>query len=91
MERGRRIIFDKATGKIYTDTGEAVGDLFPHDEISGLDYIDFPYGYESDNFSKAVKYHIDTDTRTVIFDELIPLPMTYEELQQQLLIVQGVI
>lgn len=71
MERGRRILYDNATGKVLISTGEAIGDVLAHEEIQGqIEALDLPYGYESDKFLRAKLYHVDPETKTVVFDEL---------------------
>lgn len=74
MERGRRIFYDAADGKILYDSGEATGNLIPNASISSEDairYIDLPYGESSDLFAKAVRYHVNPATKKVVFDEII--------------------
>lgn len=95
MEVGRRIIFDKTTGKIIFDMGEHSGDVPPLEPITEIDFIDLPYGQDSSKFNNAKSYHIDVATRQVVFDEFREPTLTPEqqvaELQQQLLQAQGVI
>lgn len=80
IEVGRRIIFDTVTGKIILNTGEMQGSVLPREKIvGGLDFIDLPYGQDSDKFMKAKSYHVDLDTREVIFDELYSPVETEEE------------
>ncbi|HBF4023597.1 TPA: hypothetical protein KOE02_002565, partial [Clostridioides difficile] len=43
MNRANRIICDQ-TGKILLQTGEAMGDVLEHDEITELHCIDVEYG-----------------------------------------------
>lgn len=95
---GRRIIFDTQTGKIISDLGEMQGtdgSLISRDTISGLSYIDLPYGQDSDKFNRVKFYHVDVATKTVVFDELYDPPVDKDAeiatLQQQLLQSQGVI
>ena len=95
---GRRIIFDTTTGKIITDMGEmqgSDGSLIPREPINGLDYIDLPYGQDSDKFGRVKSYHVDVTSKTVVFDELYDPPVDKDaeilQLQQQLLQAQGVI
>jgi hypothetical protein len=95
---GRRIIYDTTTGKIIMDMGEMQGtdgSLIPRDTINGLDYIDLPYGQDSDKFSRVKSYHVDVTSKSVVFDELYDPPVDKDaeilQLQQQLLQAQGVI
>jgi hypothetical protein len=96
MQRGRRIIFDKVSGQIIIDFGEAQGDILPFPAVNSLDFIDLPYGQDIDKFSRVKEYHIDTVTKTVVFDELLPVDETASEdftddTENQLLISEGVI
>lgn len=96
---GRRIIFDKSTGKIIFDMGEMQGDVLPREDLGELDHIDLEYGQDTDKFMRVKKYHIDTKTKTVVFDELYePVETEGEklrrekaELENQLLRAKGVI
>lgn len=84
---GRRIIFDTQTGKIIMDTGEmqgSDGSLIPREPINGLDYIDLPYGQDSDKFNRIKSYHVDPTSKTVVFDELYDPIQTPEERIQEL-------
>lgn len=95
IQVGRRIIFDKITGAIIFNTGEMQGDMPPREVINELDFIDLPFGQDSDKFMRAKVYHVDPITKEVVFDELVEPTLTPEqqiaELQQQLLQAQGVI
>lgn len=95
MQVGRRIIFDRNTGNIVVDFGEMQGDVLPREDINELDYVDLPYGMYNEEFSRVKKYHVDTNTKEIVFDELYPKQLTQaeqiEELENQLLISQGVI
>ncbi|WP_373845053.1 hypothetical protein [Clostridium sp.] len=93
QEIGRRIIFDTATGKIIMDTGEmqgSDGSLLPREPINGLDYIDLPYGQDSDKFNRVKSYHVNPETKEIVFDEFYNPVQTPEqrisELENQLLI-----
>lgn len=97
-ELGRRIIYDTTTGRIIINTGEIQclnGSLTPRESINGLDYIDLPYGQDSDKFGRVKSYHVDVTSKTVVFDELYDPPVDKDaeilQLQQQLLQAQGVI
>lgn len=96
MSAGRRIIYDTVTGKIVYDMGEIIGDgVMPREPFNALDYIDLDVGQDTDSFERAVEYHIDAATKTVVFDVLREPVLTEAEqiaqLQQDLLIAQGVI
>lgn len=85
MQRGSLIIYDN-TGKVWVNTGDAEGDVLPHTPPVGLPYIETAFGQLD---GKRV-IGVDVATATLITED-IPVQPTYEELQQQLLIAQGVI
>jgi hypothetical protein len=85
MDRGSLIIYDN-NGKIWVNTGDATGDVLPHEVPVGLPYILTEYGALN---NKRV-LSVDVVNRTLITEDL-PHQVTYEELQQQLLQAQGVI
>lgn len=95
-ELGRRIIFEKTTGKIIVDFGEASGAVLPEREtITELDFVDFPSGAYADEFSRVLAMHIDPLTKQPVFDELADRPLNdqdyIEQLEDALLIQEGVI
>ncbi|HBG1246815.1 TPA: hypothetical protein KPG57_001636 [Clostridioides difficile] len=87
MNRGNRIIYDDL-GKIWMQTGEATGDILPHDKITKLSYIDIEYG--SVDYSKQYIECINIETKEPVLKN-IPLILTEEEkriqeLENQLLL-----
>lgn len=64
VKRDNRVIFDPVTGKIVFQTGEAEGDINPHEEWNALEYIDVPYG--SIDYSKSYIDRIDEEGNPVI-------------------------
>ncbi|MGE7114078.1 hypothetical protein [Lysinibacillus sp. NPDC047702] len=44
MELDNRVIYNKVTGTVIYQTGEATGDVVPHDTEVELAYIDIPFG-----------------------------------------------
>lgn len=95
LKIGRRIIFDKLTGKVICEMGEIAGDVLPREDINELDYVDLEYGQHNDKFRRANRYYIDSNTKKVVFDELREPIKTPEEkiveLENKLLIAEGVI
>jgi hypothetical protein len=85
MQRGSIIIYDN-NGKIWINTGDAEGDILPNEVPAGLPYIETQFG----ELTNKRILSVDIATATLI-TENIPVQLTYEELQQQLLIAQGVI
>ncbi|HBH1733611.1 TPA: hypothetical protein KRM37_000386 [Clostridioides difficile] len=75
MDRANRIICDQ-TGKILLQTGEATGDVLPHNKITELHYIDIPYG--SIDYIKNRIVGINMETKQPILEE-IPVFITEEE------------
>ncbi|HBG4218895.1 hypothetical protein NMF83_18765 [Clostridioides difficile] len=75
MNRANRIIYDQ-TGKILLQTGEAIGDVLPHDSITELNFLDVEYG--SINYSKQYIESINPITKELILKE-IPVYMSEEE------------
>jgi len=64
LKRGNRIIYDTTTGKVIYQTGEAAGDILPHDVWNTLEYIDVPYG--SIDYSKSYIDRIDEEGNPVV-------------------------
>ncbi|EGT4582812.1 hypothetical protein LA791_018040 [Clostridioides difficile] len=75
MDRANRIICDQ-TGKILLQTGEATGDVLPHDEITELHCIDVLYG--SIDYTRNRIVGINIETKQPILEE-IPVYLTEEE------------
>ena len=75
MNRANRIIYDQ-TGKILLQTGEAMGDVLEHDEITELHCIDVEYG--SIDYTKNRIIGINIETKEPILEE-IPVYLTEEE------------
>ncbi|EML1139391.1 TPA: hypothetical protein KOS69_002306 [Clostridioides difficile] len=90
MNRGNRIIYDDL-GKIWMQTGEATGDILPHNKITKLFYIDIEYG--SINYNKQYIESINIETKEPVIKN-IPLILTEEEkriqeLENQILIAEN--
>lgn len=74
MKYGRRIIYDKNTGKILNHCLEEMqGDLQEGLRPKEIDFIDLPYDYNDNNFKEAINYYIDTtkDKDTTELKDLI--------------------
>lgn len=89
MEIGRIVIFDPTNGKPLADLGEMSGDVLPREPIGGLDYIELPFGAYADEFSRAIRWHVDPVTKNPVFDELAPAQPTYEELKIMIEMMAG--
>jgi hypothetical protein len=79
MNLGRRIIYDNQTGEIILDTGEQTDATEERPTWNGITYIDIPYGQDTDKYNRVIKYHVDVASKTVVFDELSPVPITADE------------
>lgn len=88
MQVGNRIIYDQ-DGEVLCQTGEMEGDVLPRKTITQLSCIDIPY--KQVDFSKYRITRIDVNSQQPILEELPQRHPTYEELQQLLLIAEGVI
>ena len=64
MQLDNRVIYNTRTGTIIYQTGEATGDVVPHDTDLQLAYLDIPYG--SVDYSKCYIQRIDEDGNPVI-------------------------
>lgn len=94
MEYGKRIIYDKAIGKVLNGTFEEMaGNLQEGLRPTEIDFIDLPFG---DKILQDVdQYHIDVATKTIVIDSRLPhieteaerLQREKEELENQLLLM----
>ncbi|EGT4066985.1 TPA: hypothetical protein ACGI4G_002521 [Clostridioides difficile] len=75
MNRANRIIYDQ-TGKILLQTGEATGEVLPHDNITELSFLDIEYG--SIDYSKQYIESINPTTKEPILKD-IPIYLSEEE------------
>ena len=83
MQRGNLIIYDE-TGKIFSQSGEAEGDVLAHEYPTGLPYLEIPFG------TMALKRVVSIDTSvtphvpvTIMIDST-PAPFTPLKLQPTL-------
>jgi len=53
MERGNLVIYDEL-GVIFSQTGEASGDILPHTYPVGLPYIELPYGTLTNHYVASI-------------------------------------
>ncbi|HFL2491475.1 TPA: hypothetical protein ACG3HD_001941 [Clostridioides difficile] len=67
MKRGNRIIYDQ-TGKILLQTGEAIGDVLPHDIITELSFLDVEFG--SIDYSKQYIESINPVTKEPVIKDI---------------------
>jgi hypothetical protein len=90
MEIGKRILYNFETGYVLNNSlGEMSGDIREDLRPAEIGIIDLPYG--DTTLQDALTYHVDVVTKTIVIDTRREHVTTYEELQQQLLIAEGVI
>lgn len=94
MEYGKRIIFDKLTGKVLDGCfGEMSGDLQEGLRPTEIDFIDLAFG--DTTLKEVTEYHIDVATRLIIIDSKTPHVQTeaerIAELENIILESEGVI
>ncbi|MGE7113085.1 hypothetical protein [Lysinibacillus sp. NPDC047702] len=77
-KRGNRIIYDTTTGKVIHQTGEAKGDILPHDDWHGIAYIEIPYG--AIDYSKKYIAGVDLKTKRAIIKNY-EVELTEQELE----------
>lgn len=79
---GRKIFFEKSSGKVILDTGERSGDVIEttleqdmsfYKALTGrvpstVGCIQLDYGQYADEFATAHGYHVDVVNRTIVFD-----------------------
>ncbi len=88
MQRGNLVIYD-ITGKIVFQTGEAEGNIFPHEYPVGIPYIEIPFGTMSQK--RVISIDVSDPKKHKPIFENIPYTPTYEDLENELLIYKGVI
>lgn len=92
MQRGNLIIYD-LDGTIFYQTGEAEGDILPHEYPVGIPSMEIPFG------TMAVKQLLSINVSKIphepIFEDIIiektEEQQRIEELENQLLLAEGVI
>ncbi|MGO0904906.1 hypothetical protein ACTPC6_03945 [Clostridioides difficile] len=81
MNRGNRIIYNQ-NGKIIFQTGETIGDVLEHDEITELHYLDVEFG--SIDYSKQYIESINPITKEPVLKD-IEIILTDEQKRLQAL------
>lgn len=89
---GRIIFFDKKTGRVIFEMGESQGEV-SRESIGEVDFIQLPFGEDSDKFARVKSMHINPETKEVVFDELYNPVLTpkqqIQQLQDQLLLSEN--
>lgn len=76
MYRGNLVLYDM-TGKIFSQTGEAEGEILQHTYPIGIPYIEIPFGTMATK--KLISIDVTTEPHVPIFEDL-PIEKTQEEL-----------
>lgn len=64
LKRGNRIIYNTSTGKVIHQTGEAAGNILPHDDWNDIAYIEIPYG--AIDYTKKYVAGVDIKTKRAV-------------------------
>jgi len=89
MQLDNRVIYNTRTGTIIYQTGEATGDVVPHETDVQLAYLDIPYG--SLDYSKFYVQRIDEDGNSVIKEherELTLIEIENAKLKEDIILLQ---
>lgn len=86
MQRGNLVIYD-AEGKIFSQTGEAEGDILPHEYPVGIPYMEIPFGVMTTK--QLVRIDVSNPSKHVpVFEDVTPLKtpeqLRIEELERLL-------
>lgn len=86
MERGNLVIYDNE-GKIWSQTGEASGDILPHEYPVGIPHIEIPYGTMATH--RLISIDVSIEPHKPVFEAIAapktPDQLRIEELENQLL------
>ncbi len=88
MQRGNLVIYD-LEGRVFSQTGEAEGDVLPHVYPVGIPYVEIPFGTMA--IKRLVGIDVSVSPHQPIF-KVIEVPKTpeqerIEELENQLLLM----
>lgn len=88
MQRGNLVIYDYE-GRIWYQSGEAEGDVLPHEYPVGLPYMEIPFG--TMRTKRLIKIDTTVEPHQPIFEdiEIEKTPQEIiEELENQLLLLE---
>lgn len=85
MNRGNLILYDNR-GKIWLQTGEAIGDIKSHEYPVGIPYIEVPYG--STEGKKIVSVDVSKIPHKVVTEDIEVKP-SYEDLENKVLLLEN--
>lgn len=78
MQRGSLIIYDHS-GKIWVNTGDAEGDILPHDIPEGLPYLITEYG----QLTNKIIIGVNVEANTLILEDIPYIETDEERLQRE--------
>lgn len=90
MNLDNRVIYNKVTGAVIYQTGEATGDVVPHDLEVDLAFVDIPFG--SIDYSKFYVQRIDEVGNPVIKEyprDLSPVEIENAKLKEDIILLQA--
>lgn len=85
MQRGNLIIYDN-NGKIWSQTGDAEGDVKPHVYPVGLPYIELPFGKTKDK--KIISVDVSVKPHKIVTED-IKVKLSYEDLENKVLLLEN--
>ena len=86
MQRGSLIIYDN-NGKIWVNTGDAEGDVLPHDTPNGLPYIVTKFG----ELEGKKVLGVDVKNKKLILEDIPKVETIEDTLNKELLKAQDLI
>jgi len=85
MQRGNLVIYD-LNGKVWMQTGEAEGDILPHEYPSGLPCIEIPFGTMATK--KLINIDVSQEVHEPVFEDII-IPLTPD--QQRIIDLENIL
>lgn len=87
MQICNRVFFDIPTGVIIYQTGEHLGEVAPHPNVTDINFIDIPFG--SINYDTHYIESIDENGKPIVkAKELTPAEMENKKLKEDILLLQ---
>ena len=68
MERGNLVIYD-LKGTIFNQSGDAAGDVLPHELPEGVPYLIIPFG--SATGKKVTSINVENEVHEPVFEEIV--------------------
>ena len=88
MQRGNLVIYDEE-GKIWYQSGEAEGDILPHEYPVGIPYMELPFGTMATK--RLIRIDTSVEPHEPVFEELEVQKtpeQIIEELENQILLLE---